>query len=115
MQVDMYGGEISRDLQPTQEYGSFYWDLFASCMRVYALAQGRMAFEYLLLFESAQPVLCQIAVSPTSLAVLPTQQQRTIMSGRFPSTQGIFYRIVYSPSLNCDLTQGRQLANRFGE
>ena len=38
--VDMYGGEISRDLQPTQEYGSFYWDLLNSCLRVYALAQG---------------------------------------------------------------------------
>ena len=36
----MFGGEVSRDLQPTQEYGSFYWDLFASCMRVYAMAIG---------------------------------------------------------------------------
>ena len=42
LKVDMYGYEVARDLQPTQEAGSLYWDLFVSCMRVYALAQGRL-------------------------------------------------------------------------
>jgi hypothetical protein len=33
--VDTYGVEFSRDIEPTQEYGSMIYDLAASCIRVY--------------------------------------------------------------------------------
>jgi hypothetical protein len=35
--VDAYGAEYVRDVEPTVEYGSQYYDLMASCVRVYRL------------------------------------------------------------------------------
>lgn len=33
--VDTYGAEFSRDIEPTVEYGSYYYELMKSCLRVY--------------------------------------------------------------------------------
>lgn len=35
--VDPYGAEYVRDLEPTKEYGSAYYDLMKSCIKVYRL------------------------------------------------------------------------------
>ena len=41
--VDMLGTDVSRDLQPSVEGGTLYWDLLSSCLRVFALAANGSA------------------------------------------------------------------------
>lgn len=41
--VDAYGAEYVRDLEPTVEYGSAYYDLMKSCLRVYRLGGCKAA------------------------------------------------------------------------
>eukprot|EP01119_Soliformovum_irregulare_P018421 TRINITY_DN563_c0_g1_i1.p1 TRINITY_DN563_c0_g1~~TRINITY_DN563_c0_g1_i1.p1 ORF type:complete len:568 (+),score=158.68 TRINITY_DN563_c0_g1_i1:15-1718(+) len=33
--VDTYGAEYGRDIEPSVEYGSYYYDLMSSCLRIY--------------------------------------------------------------------------------
>jgi hypothetical protein len=43
--VDTYGSEFSRDIEPTEEYGDYYYNLMASCIRAYR--NGSRACQYL--------------------------------------------------------------------
>eukprot|EP01116_Phalansterium_solitarium_P024335 TRINITY_DN8897_c0_g1_i1.p1 TRINITY_DN8897_c0_g1~~TRINITY_DN8897_c0_g1_i1.p1 ORF type:complete len:585 (+),score=186.92 TRINITY_DN8897_c0_g1_i1:185-1939(+) len=38
--VDTFGAEFSRDIEPTVEYGDYYYELMASCLRVYKSGTG---------------------------------------------------------------------------
>ena len=48
--VDLYGAEFSRDIEPTEEYGSQAYELMQSCLRVYRAGSC---------FSAAQEACCQ--------------------------------------------------------